>query len=109
MNCPWCDTTAGPRALQAHLCERHGDRVGTGTRDGRTFYATTCPQCGARHEQTVRKGTGDPEFLVEFGTEIRMVAFDRLIHHLIAEHDQVADRHAADEQNKVDDRREMER
>jgi len=27
----------------------------------------------------VRKVRGDPEFLVEFGTEIRMVAFDRLI------------------------------
>ena len=34
---------------------------------------------GPGTEQLVRKGTrADPEFLAEFGTEIRMVAFDML-------------------------------
>ena len=39
----------------------------------------------------------DPEFLAEFGTEIRMVAFDMLVHHLTAEHNQAADQQAAGE------------
>ena len=51
-------------------------------RDGKVFYEISCPLCGARHEQLVRKGAADPEFLAEFGTEIRMVAFDMLVHHL---------------------------
>ena len=49
------------------------------------------------------------EFLAEFATEIRMVAFDMLVHHLVAEHDETADRQAADEQNDVSDRRETTR
>jgi hypothetical protein len=78
-------------------------------RDGKVFYEISCPLCGARHEQLVRKGVRDREFLAEFATEIRMVAFDMLVHHLVAEHDETADRQAADEQNDVSDRRETTR
>ena len=86
MQCPWCDVAAGPRALHAHLGERHGDEVRTRERNGKVFYEIICPRCGDRYEHLVRKAARDPEFLAGFGREIAMVAFDMLIHHLLAEH-----------------------
>jgi hypothetical protein len=86
MNCPWCDFTAGPRALHAHLGEQHGHEVATSEHHGKTFYEVTCPRCGTRYEHVVRKGARDPGFVVEFEPEIRMVALDMLINHLLAEH-----------------------
>ncbi|MGE5288577.1 MAG: hypothetical protein ACM3ML_15540 [Micromonosporaceae bacterium] len=88
MNCPWCEFEAGPQALHAHLGERHGDAVSTSERSGRAIYEITCPRCGARYEHAVRKGTRDPGFLTEFEREIKMVALDMLVHHLMAEHEQ---------------------
>jgi hypothetical protein len=88
LGCPWCEVTAGPRGLHAHLGERHGDEVATSERHGKVFYQVTCPRCGARYEHLVRKGAGDPEFMAEFGPQIRLVALDMLVHHLMAEHEQ---------------------
>jgi hypothetical protein len=88
VSCPWCDVAAGPRALHAHLGEQHGDAVVTSERYGKVFYEITCPRCGARYEHVVRKGARDPEFVAEFEREIRMVALDMLVHHLVAEHEQ---------------------
>ena len=88
MNCPWCDFEADPRALHAHLGERHGGAVSTSERHSKTFYEITCPRCGARYEHVVRKGAHDPRFLAEFEQEIQMVALDMLLHHLMAEHQQ---------------------
>lgn len=92
MKCPWCAVDASPRQLHAHLAAEHGSEVRTEERHGNHFYAVTCPRCGAAYEHTVRKGRRDPDFLQEFDREIRMVALDMLIHHLVAEHEQaVAD------------------
>jgi hypothetical protein len=86
MRCPWCDAEAGPRALHAHLSERHGDQVRTAEHNGKVRYQITCPACGERYEHLMRKAARDPEFVEGFGREIRMVAFDMLVHHLAAEH-----------------------
>lgn len=88
MRCPWCDFTAGPRGLHAHLGEQHGGAVTTGERHGKVRYEITCPRCGARYEHVVRKGSRNPEFVAEFEREIQMVALDMLVHHLMAEHEQ---------------------
>ncbi len=88
MKCPWCDFEGGPRSLHAHLGEQHPDAVATSERYGKTFYEVTCPTCGARYEHIVRKGARDPGFVLEFQQEIKMVALDMLIHHLMAEHEQ---------------------
>ncbi len=88
MDCPWCDFTAPPRALHAHLGERHGDAVTAGERNGKAYYQVSCPRCGARYQHVVRKGARDPEFLTEFEREIQLVALDMLVHHLMAEHGQ---------------------
>jgi hypothetical protein len=87
VNCPWCDAVAGPRALHAHLGERHGDMVSVGQDKGATFYLVTCPRCGDRYRHLVRKGARDPGFTAEFDREIRLVALDMLVHHLAAEHE----------------------
>ena len=86
MECPWCEFAAGPRALHAHLGAEHGDQVRTGERTGKVFYQITCPACGERYEHLMRKAARDPEFVDGFGREIRMVALDMLVHHLMAEH-----------------------
>jgi hypothetical protein len=88
MICPWCEFAAGPRALHAHLGDRHGDAVVTTERYGKVFYEITCPRCGARYEHLVRKGARDPQFLAEFDREIKIVALDMLVHHLMGEHEQ---------------------
>jgi hypothetical protein len=75
------------RALHAHLGEQHRDAVQTTERRGNHFYEVTCPVCGDRYEHSLRKGKRDPGFLDEFDREIRMVALDMLVHHLMAEHD----------------------
>lgn len=100
MKCPWCEVVAGrrgdpggrppeltPRALHAHLGEWHGDQVRTGERNGKVFYEITCPECGQKYEHLIRKAARDPEFVEGFGQQIRMVAFDMLVHHLMAEHE----------------------
>ena len=86
VNCPWCGFEAGPRALHAHLGERHRDEVRTAERNGKVFYQISCPVCGSQYEHLVRNGSRDPAFLTEFGPQIQMVALDMLVHHLMAEH-----------------------
>ncbi len=87
MNCPWCDFAAQPRALHAHLGERHSDAVVATAEQGNARYEITCPQCGERYQHVVRKGRRDPAFLTEFEREIQLVALDMLVNHLLAEHE----------------------
>jgi hypothetical protein len=87
VNCPYCEFEAGPRALHAHLGERHGDAVVAVVADGKARYEVTCPRCGARYQHVVRKGGRDPGFLTEFEREIQLVALDMLVNHLLAEHE----------------------
>lgn len=49
-------------------------------------YALECPTCGSGYEQRIKPGHRDPGFVDEHEREIRLVAFDMLVHHLIAEH-----------------------
>lgn len=87
MRCPWCVFDGSPRQMHAHFADRHGGVVRTEERRGNHFYSVTCPRCDAAYEHTVRKGRRDPRFLEEFDREIRMVALDMLVHHLVAEHE----------------------
>lgn len=87
MKCPYCDFEAAARGVHAHLGQDHGDVVSTGSHGDRFFYFVTCPQCGSEYQHLVAKGARDPAFIEEFDREIRMVALDMLVHHLVAEHD----------------------
>ena len=87
LNCPWCEYAGPPRALHAHLGEKHGEAVVATAEDGKARYEITCPRCGAKYQHVVRKGGRDPGFLTEFEREIQLVALDMLVNHLLAEHE----------------------
>lgn len=86
MNCPWCSFSSSPRALHAHLAETHPDRVALKQAAGRTLYTVECPVCGAAYERAIKPRSLDPSFLDEHEREIRLVGFDMLVNHLMAEH-----------------------
>lgn len=86
MKCPFCEHEAPPRKLHAHLGTEHGTEVEVEDRGATRVYTITCPTCGASHEQPIKPRLRDAGFLEEFSTEIRLVAFDMLINHMLAEH-----------------------
>ncbi len=87
VRCPWCDFDGGLRPLHAHLADRHPDQVRFEQRAGgtRQVYAVACPVCDAGYEQTIKPGH-DAGFVDEYRREIRLVAFDMLLNHLVGEH-----------------------
>jgi hypothetical protein len=87
MNCPWCPFEGHPRQLHAHLGESHPEAVVFEERIGRTFYGVTCPQCGDGYRHEIKPRGRDPGFVEEFNAQIRLVAFDMLVNHLLVEHD----------------------
>jgi len=87
--CPLCQLQ-GPRGeLHAHMADAHPQAVSTWSEpdSGRMRYRIRCPLCGAEHEARVKPRSHDPGFLEGFAREIRLVAFDMLLCHLEAEHD----------------------
>lgn len=88
MTCPWCDFDGGPRALHAHLGEEHPEQVVFETRGDSRWYGVTCPVCLDSYEHIVKPRSRDPGFVAEFQREIRLVAFDMLVNHLLAEHEE---------------------
>jgi uncharacterized Zn-finger protein len=87
MTCPYCDERHPIRALHAHLVDAHPHEIGIEEHGDRQVYVVTCPSCGQRYRHPIKKTAGDADFLVEFDHQIRLVAFDMLINHLLAEHD----------------------
>jgi hypothetical protein len=87
MTCPYCE--AGDldlRGLHAHLATDHAGAITTEEAGDRLVYVVTCPQCGAQYRKPIKKGVADPGFAEEFAGQIRLVAFDMLLNHLLAEH-----------------------
>jgi phage terminase large subunit GpA-like protein len=87
MRCPWCSFDDHPRALHAHLAETHGEQIRTYPMGDRQFYEVVCPHCGESYDQRIKKAGADDAFVAEFEQQIRMVAFDMLINHLLVEHE----------------------
>jgi hypothetical protein len=75
--------------LHAHLGEQHADAVRFEEKGGRSFYALTCPICGDGYEREIKPRGRDPGFVDEFSAQIRLVAFDMLVNHLLGEHEQL--------------------
>jgi len=86
VHCPFCSFDGPPRSLHAHLGDQHADAVRFEERGGRSFYALTCPICGDGYEREIKPRGRDPGFVDEFSTQIRMVALDMLVNHLMGEH-----------------------
>ncbi len=89
MRCPFCSFEGPPRTLHAHLGEQHGDAVRFEERGGRSFYALTCPLCGDGYEREIKPRGRDPGFVDEFSAQIRLVALDMLVNHLMGEHEEL--------------------
>jgi DNA-directed RNA polymerase subunit RPC12/RpoP len=84
MTCPYCGFEAARRPLHRHLADAHSEAVGTeiSEAEGQMFYVIACPSCGGRIRHQVKPRWTDPDFVREFGQEIRLVAFDLLLYHL---------------------------
>lgn len=87
MNCPFCTFEASPRTLHAHLGEQHSAAVRFEDRGDRWYYALECPICGDGYEREIKPRGRDPGFVEEFSAQIRLVAFDMLVNHLLGEHE----------------------
>jgi hypothetical protein len=87
MHCPFCSFDGPPRMLHAHLGDQHADAVRFEERGGRSFYALTCPLCGDGYEREIKPRGRDPGFVDEFSAQIRLVALDMLVNHLMGEHE----------------------
>lgn len=86
MRCLLCEFEGEFRPLHQHLAEQHPDLVRFETRGERHYYKVVCPTCGADYEQRIKPRLADPEFLEEYRREIRLVALDMLLNHLVGEH-----------------------
>ncbi len=86
--CPYCDYQGRRSEVHAHLAEAHASEISWGVqeRTGHTYATISCPLCGARWEQVLRKARRDPSFVDEFRFEISLVVFDLLLHHLRGEY-----------------------
>jgi hypothetical protein len=89
LNCPFCSFEGTPRTLHAHLGEQHPDAIRFEDRGERWFYALECPICGDGYEREIKPRGRDRGFVDEFSAQIRLVAFDMLVNHLLGEHDDV--------------------
>jgi hypothetical protein len=98
MNCPLCAFDGPPRALHAHLAEVHPDCVRFEERAGRSFYAVTCPVCGEGYQHEIKPRGRDPGFVEEFSAQIRLVAFDMLVNHLMGEHEDLVPAEAEEQE-----------
>ncbi len=88
MNCPWCEFSGRPRELHAHLGASHPETVSFEGTGSRRRYSVTCPYCDAGYQQAIKPGLDDPEFLEEYCQEVRLVAFDMLVNHILVEHEE---------------------
>jgi hypothetical protein len=75
--------------LHAHLGDTHPDAIRFEEKGGRSFYALTCPVCGDGYEREINPRGRDPRFVDEFSAQIRLVAFDMLVNHLLGEHEEL--------------------
>ncbi|HZI38501.1 MAG TPA: hypothetical protein VFF24_09365 [Acidimicrobiia bacterium] len=87
MQCPFCSFEGPPRMLHAHLGDQHPEAIRFEDRGERWFYALDCPLCGDGYEREIKPRGRDPGFVEEFSAQIRLVAFDMLVNHLLGEHE----------------------
>jgi hypothetical protein len=89
LNCCFCSFEGSPRTLHAHLGEQHPEAIRFEDRGERWFYALDCPICGDGYEREIKPRGRDPGFVEEFSAQIRLVAFDMLVNHLMGEHETI--------------------
>ena len=85
MKCPFCEFHGHRMDLHAHLVEAHAQEVNVFVHKvtGKMIYELTCPLCREIWRKPLKKR---PAALQEYVREIRMVAFDLFLYHLMEAH-----------------------
>jgi hypothetical protein len=85
MKCPHCSFEGHRMDLHAHLLNAHAEevKVYSDEESGKVVYELTCPICKDSVKQPLKKRAS---LLEEYKREIRMVAFDLLLYHLMEKH-----------------------
>ena len=85
MQCPYCDFNGHRMDLHAHLMTEHAEQVKVFVHrvTGKMMYEFECPLC---REQWLKPLKKRPSDLKGYVREIRMVAFDLLLYHLMLDH-----------------------
>ncbi len=86
LHCPICREGSDYRGLHLHLKGGHPDMVTIATDVPRRYFEVRCPLCPESYRQTLKTGKATIEFVEEFEDDIRLVASDILLQHLIGEH-----------------------
>ncbi len=83
MKCPFCSFEGTRNATHGHLADEHGEAVRAWAEEesGRLYYAVKCPLCRVEIKRHLKPRWSDPAFITEFWPEIKLVAFDQLLHH----------------------------
>ncbi|RMG66728.1 MAG: hypothetical protein D6715_06215 [Calditrichaeota bacterium] len=95
MQCPYCNFNGHRMDLHAHLMEQHAEQVKVFVHrvTGKMMYEFQCPLCEEHWLKPLKKRPSDLQAYVR---EIRMVAFDLFLYHLMLDHGQ----DAADAENQ---------
>lgn len=86
ISCPLCSFQGGARGLHTHLSQEHKEVVRIEQSGAKRYYEVRCPTCGVSHRQDIKPGYMDPAFIEGYEEEIRLVATDMLVNHIIGEH-----------------------
>jgi hypothetical protein len=88
VKCVYCGELGGLRVIHRHLVEEHLDQVITASDEetNEMQYDLGCLFCDEAITRRVKPRSQNRKFLDEFKQEIGLVAFDRLIFHLVEDH-----------------------
>lgn len=88
IKCIYCGESGGLRIIHRHLVENHLIEVKTSRKEesNEMQYDLECKYCDEIITKRVKPRSQNKRFLDEFKSEIGIVAFDRLIYHLVEEH-----------------------
>lgn len=92
MTCPYCGYEAARRALHLHLVEQHVEQIELALDEQKQqmYYRLACPSCPFSLRNVVRPRSTDRSFLDEYRKEIGLVAFDLVLYHVEAAHEEPA-------------------
>lgn len=88
IKCIYCGEMGGLRVIHRHLVDNHLNEVMTNRKEdsNEMQYDLECKFCDEVITKKVKPRSHNEKFLDEFKSEIAIVAFDRLIYHLVEDH-----------------------
>ncbi len=87
MNCVVCGFEDTWKKIHAHMSGTHLDLVALDRAGDRFFYEVSCPLCDWKFRKEVNPHGRDAGFMDTYEREIRLVAVDLLLYHLVESHE----------------------